>query len=295
MLKLIRRGCWFDAYGFPSPCSYYCLFFISLKTESHINNRKPLDKSKDNPVLHKTMKVFLLSDIHGNKTALNTVFEYIKARESDGLILLGDLIDYGPHSNEVISMLENCNIPILCNIQGNHEDAILRDRYSRFSSPRGVISAKYTKSLLTEKSLYYLTKVMKQDGKTEFALSGKKCIAIHGCLDDDYWGKFSLDKNLENYSVYDFVFTGHSHKPHFFEFYSKIQAPKTRNLKKTIFINPGSVGQPRNLNPKTQFVYLDTETENIEFIKLDYDIIKEQNAFSTDVDSFYKKRLEAGI
>ena len=49
---------------------------------------------------------------------------------------------------------------------------------------------------------------------------------------------------------------------------------KRRNIKKMVFINPGFVGQPRNLNPMAQAVLLNTETEEISFIKVSYDIKK---------------------
>lgn len=241
------------------------------------------------------MKVFILSDIHGNREALKTVIDYISNKKCDGLILLGDVIDYGPHSNEVIEMLQKVPYQVLCNIQGNHEDAILRNQYQRFSSSRGVDSAKYTKAILNEKSLYYLMKVMNQNGIYQFSLGDKKCLAVHGRLQDEYWGKFSLADDLQVYAAFDYVFTGHSHKPHFFEFFSKTDNPEKRNLKKTIFINPGSVGQPRNLNPKAQFACFDTESEECELIKLDYDIEKEQSFFSDSIDVFYKKRLEVGV
>ena len=53
------------------------------------------------------MKVLIMSDVHGNIEAVKAVKEYLKTVKVDKLILLGDLIDYGPHSNEVIDIIRN--------------------------------------------------------------------------------------------------------------------------------------------------------------------------------------------
>ncbi len=65
--------------------------------------------------------------------------------------------------------------------------------------------------------------------------------------------------------------------------------------KKTIFINPGSIGQPRNLNPMAQAAVLDFETEELHFFKAGYNITEEQKDFADSVDIFYKERLWYGI
>ena len=80
-------------------------------------------------------KVLIMADIHGNITALREVFENIKWDEIGGIILLGDIIDYGPSSNEVIELLATRleKYKIYCNIWGNHEHAVINDEYGRFS------------------------------------------------------------------------------------------------------------------------------------------------------------------
>ena len=83
--------------------------------------------------------------------------------------------------------------------------------------------------------------------------------------------------------------------PHFFEKYYKTDNCEYRNRKKTIFINPGSLGQPRNHNPMAQFALLDTETEQIVFEKILYDVEKEQRDYTGEVDEFYKTRLRSGV
>lgn len=241
------------------------------------------------------MRVAILSDIHGNISALQNVFEDLKSSSVDGLILLGDIIDYGQHSNDVIDYLEKQEIKIVCNIWGNHEDAICNDRYERFSSPRGVVCAKHTKDLLNEKSWDYLNNKMIQSGMKEFELDGKKVLAIHGSAEDEYWKAINIESDLVGYEKYDIVLSGHSHIPHYFEKYYVSDNVEMRNKKKTIFINPGSVGQPRNHNNKAQYVIYNTATEDCDFRKVEYDIAFEQDSFDGSVDAFYKDRLGFGV
>lgn len=241
------------------------------------------------------MRLLVLSDIHGNKEAFGAVIDNVKQQDIDACIILGDMIDYGMHSNEVIQIAKAIPYPVICNIIGNHEDAILRGDYDRFSSERGRLSAKHTKSILTEESVQYITNKMHNQGVLEFECAGKKCLSVHGSLEDYYWKSIRPEDILIVYKKYDYVFSGHSHIPHYFEKYYEESNPTLRNKKKTIFINPGSVGQPRNHNPMTQYVILDIETEEVQFCKVKYDIEKEQKAFTDKVDVFYRDRLTVGI
>lgn len=241
------------------------------------------------------MKLLIMSDIHGNIHALNAVLSEIEKCKFDACVLLGDLIDYGMYSNEVIAKIEKLSMPIICNIWGNHEDAIINDRYEKFSSDRGRACAKFTKSKLNSHSLDYLKNKMCADGRFEFSVDGKKCLAVHGSLNDSYWKSLSPDSDLTVYADYDFVFSGHSHLPHYFEKFYACDNAKTRNKKKTVFINPGSVGQPRNLNNMAQCVILDSDTEAVNFLKIKYDISAAQQAYDNQVDEFYKTRLKYGV
>ncbi len=242
------------------------------------------------------MRIVIISDIHGNLEALAALKRQLgEITNIQGMVLLGDLIDYGPHSNEVIELIKELSYPVLCNIWGNHEEAIVFEKYVNFSSERGRQCARYTRSQLSENTKNYLMQEMLGKGRYEFDICGKKCLAVHGSLEDEYWkGIFPWD-DLEEYGRYDYVFSGHTHLPHFFEKYYPKEDGLHRNRKKTVFINPGSVGQPRNLNPMAQCALLDLDKEDFVMIKCSYNIGREQKAFSAKVDAFYKNRLEYGI
>lgn len=247
------------------------------------------------------MELAIISDIHGNCSALESVLTDIKTNHKVSKIaLLGDFIDYGMRSNEAISIIRNLDIPVVCNIWGNHEQAIMEDDYARFSSERGRVSAKNTKAHLTSESFEYLDSIEGKSGSCEFEIEGYKFLAIHGSLTDPYWKSIFPDKangtdgSFGGYEIYDYVLSGHSHYAHVFEHYYECDRPQYRNKKKVTFINPGSVGQPRNHNPKAQYAILDTD-KGVSLISVPYDIEYEQSLFTDEVDSFYRDRLTNGV
>ncbi len=240
-------------------------------------------------------KYAILSDIHGNLYALTEVMSDLYNQNIESFILLGDLIDYGMQSNEVVSFIQNNVGNIICNIWGNHEKAILMEDFDYFSSQRGVESAKFTASQLSETSKHYLKSDLIHDGKYEFEIDTKKVLAVHGSLNDYYWKAIFPDNLNGDYSAYDIVLSGHSHHPHVFQKFYDVDNPDFRNKKSVLFINPGSVGQPRNHNPNAQYAILDSELMNVELKSIKYPKEEAMALFDGSVDDFYRKRLENGI
>ena len=236
----------------------------------------------------------ILSDIHGNLFALKEVVKDFK--DIDHVILLGDLIDYGMQSNEVVKFIhDNLNDKIICNLWGNHEKAILTEDYNHFSSKRGVESAQYTNSQLSDFSKIYLDNECTHEGFYEMLLGDKKILAIHGSLKDYYWKSIFPDNLNGEYLDYDIVLSGHSHHPHVFQKFYEVDNPLMRNKKSVLFINPGSVGQPRNHNPNAQYGVLDSETMCVELRSVEYPKNKAMSLYDGNIDDFYRKRLERGI
>lgn len=238
----------------------------------------------------------ILSDIHGNQFALNEVINDLNNQDADSIILLGDLIDYGMQSNEVIeSVKDNLSSKIICNIWGNHEKAILTKDFNHFSSKRGVDSAKFTESQLNMESKDYLENELIHEGKYEFEIDNKKVLAVHGSLNDFYWKAIFPDNLNGDYSDYDIVLSGHSHYPHVFQHFYEADNPAMRNKKSVLFINPGSVGQPRNHNPNAQYAVLDTDSMGVELRYVKYPKEEAMALYDGNIDDFYRLRLDNGI
>lgn len=242
------------------------------------------------------MRLLILSDIHGNLSALESVWEDATSKgKIDGVILLGDNIDYGMRSNEVISFLMTFEVPVIASIWGNHENAVLCEEYSHFSSERGVQSAKRTRESLSQSATQWLNNKCDPSGICTFEVQDKRVLAIHGNLRDPLWGKLSsVDVDPIDYEEYDVVLSGHNHIPHCFDVLVPADDPAMRNHKVITFINPGSVGQPRNHDPRASYCIWDTDG-GVYLGKVEYDIDYEQSLFDESVDPFYSARLETGI
>ncbi|MBQ6132963.1 MAG: metallophosphoesterase family protein [Lachnospiraceae bacterium] len=238
----------------------------------------------------------VLSDIHGNLYALESVIEDMKKYPVDGIILLGDLIDYGMQSNEVVEHIkEKLTDKVICNIWGNHEHAILTDDFSHFSSQRGVDSARYTKGQLSDKARDFLEKMLIHEGEAELEIGGKRVLAVHASLEDPYWKAIAPDNVRGDYSKYDLVLSGHSHLSHFFTKFYDSDDPKRRNRHVVHFLNPGSVGQPRDHDPNAKYALIDIDTGSVLFRSVPYDIEAAMSLFDGSVDDFYRERLEFGV
>ncbi len=251
---------------------------------------------ENKPEGRKGMKrIMILSDIHGNLTALDRVLDSVDIDSMDYIMLLGDIIDYGPRSNEVAARIQELDQgKILVNIWGNHEKAVAEEDYERFSSERGRLCAKHTRSCLSKQTLAYI-KGMNRKGRQEFTLCGRRCLAVHGSLEDVFWKSIGTENMDERYSEYDYVFSGHSHVPCLVEKFYGGGSAAYRGKKRTVFINPGSVGQPRNHDPCANFAVLEMEGGTATLHSLEYDFCAEMRLFSDKVDAFYRDRLEKGI
>ncbi len=238
----------------------------------------------------------ILSDIHGNLHALDAVIDDLNNNNVDKLIFLGDLIDYGMQSNEVVEYIkDNLSSKIICNIWGNHERAILTHDFKFFSSKRGVESAKFTDLQLSDDARSYLNSELINTGKYEFNLDSNNVLAVHGSLNDYFWKAIFPDNLNGDYVGYDIVLSGHSHYPHVFQKFYDVNNPDMRNKKSVLFINPGSVGQPRNHNPNAQYAILDTELMSVDLKSVKYPVKEAMDLFDGNIDEFYQKRLEKGI
>lgn len=244
-------------------------------------------------------KLIILSDIHGNLSALEAVIYDFESKQyyPDALALLGDNINYGMRPNQVINKIKSISnkYRILVNLFGNHEKALFDYETDKFSTKRGKEILDFTRNNLNTSSIKYL-KSLNKTGREEIDINGKSVLFIHGDIKDTFWGKLDLASiNDIKYSVYDYVISGHSHIPHLIEYFYTMNNPKMRNKKRTIFLNPGSVGQPRNQNPEAQYLFVNFSDEIFHFNSVSYDIKFEQSLYNDKIDSFYSERLTNGI
>lgn len=240
------------------------------------------------------MRILVLADIHANLSAFHAVITDAEKYEPEAAIFLGDLIDYGMRPNEVIVQMEELPFPLLCALRGNHEKALLDQDISRFSSVRGAVMSQYTQAHITAHSRDYLMG-LDANGFAEITVDERRILLVHGSMEEPFWGKILPGVNGAVYKPYDVVLSAHSHRPHCFEQYYSVPDNSYRGEKKTLFINPGSVGQPRNHNPRAQYAMLDTRFGDVVLASCSYPIKVEQALYPPELPAFYKERLTIGI
>ncbi|WP_292463716.1 metallophosphoesterase family protein [Methanolobus sp.] len=204
------------------------------------------------------MKLLIVSDIHGNKEALDAVM----AVPHDDVICLGDLVDYGPSPGECIDLLREQDIPT---IRGNHDNSVAfgmecgcGHEYKHLS----IATRKYTRDILNDKHIDFLRKLPMNYERIE---NGVKLYFTHGSPLSfyDYVRPDTPEETVKEYIREvdaDFLFIGHSHLPF------------TRKVGDVTLINPGSVGQPRDGDIRASCAVFDTDTLQAEFIRVGYDM-----------------------
>ena len=114
-------------------------------------------------------------------------------------------------------------------------------------------------------------------------------------MEDPYWKAVFPDRVNGNYLSYDIVFSGHSHCSHMFTKFYEVDCSNMRNRHAVMFINPGSIGQPRNHHPEAQYAVLDMNTLTVSMRSVPYNITKTMSYFKENIDIFYKEKKKKGI
>lgn len=212
--------------------------------------------------------ILLLADIHSNKVALEAVINEINKRyeKIDYIITLGDYVGYGPHPNEVLNwVMANADIMVL----GNHDLAVGLGNADGFNKDAKK-AAMWNYDQLTLENRTFLSYLEQQ---THFHIYESWSIfCLHGHPGDPINGYLRPDTPKEKYDLYlgmipkcKFMLHGHTHLPNLYT-----------SDKGTIIINPGSVGQPRDKNPKASCGVLkvgeDPNSYEYENVRVDYDI-----------------------
>jgi phosphodiesterase family protein len=195
--------------------------------------------------------IAIVSDIHGNFPALEAVMQDIKKYNVKQIVSLGDIGGYYPFINEVIENLKKYNV---INIVGNHDRYIIDDTECPRSNSAN-ICLRYQKSIITSENRDWLKKSI---GKYEI----NNISMVHGGWvnnEDEYITKIKDDyfKKLH----FKYFFCGHTHV----QKYIKMMCNKE-------FINPGSVGQPRDGNRKAAYCLFDEKNSNVILRRVAYNI-----------------------
>ena len=256
------------------------------------------------------MRIVLFSDVHANLPALEAFFKDVEKRDIDCIYCLGDLVGYNIWPNEVTEAIRKRNIPT---IAGNYDFGIGRNSdecgcayKTDEERVNGAVSISLTNELISEKNRAYL-RSLPAHIRVEFQLNNEKLnlLLVHGSprkmneyLFEDRDEK-SLLRILEKANA-DIMCFGHTHKP-----YHRIL--NSGNVEKHHFrhaINLGSVGKPKDGNPRGCYVILeidenssvmDKKSVKPEFIRFEYNIEKAAKAIEdSKLPDVYAENLRNG-
>ena len=241
------------------------------------------------------MRILIISDIHANRTALERVIE--DAGEFDAVWCLGDLVGYGPDPNECIEIIRN--LPKLICILGNHDAAALKQIDSDSFNHEARLAIHWTQRKLSESSLLFLSELAETKTINQVTLA-------HGSPRHPVW-EYLLDNRTAtlNFSYFEtpFCFVGHTHLPVLFfldqessSAHLTIPEPNTAyKLASRMIINPGSVGQPRDRDPRAAYALFDPETDVWDYHRVVYDIAEvQQRMTDAGLPERHIQRLSAG-
>ncbi len=239
------------------------------------------------------MRILVISDIHANLTALDTVLT--DAGEFDAAWCLGDLVGYGPDPNECIAKVRA--LPNLRCIIGNHDAAALDQIDTKTFNLEARQALEWTQKTLTETSVSFLSSLQQKIEINNVTLT-------HGSPRHPVW-EYLMDSqtaalNFDYFST-PYCFVGHTHLPVVYTREEKklvVYKPTPNNkitLSPRTIINPGSVGQPRDHDPRAAYVIYNPEENTWDYRRLTYDIPAVQTRMAdAQLPERHIVRLQAG-
>lgn len=223
------------------------------------------------------MRILILSDLHSNATALDAVLDAAKNRWESS-VCLGDVVGYGPDPNYVTERLREMGTKT---IRGNHDKAVTGLMATEDFNPVAKAAVDWTRAELKPEHMAWLAGLPK--GPVE--VDGIQL--VHGALQDEdeyvFTPEQALDGLLDSEAVVTFF--GHTHhqggfayldarlevlqiRPRAGENFAALRIEPPRRY----LLNPGSIGQPRDTDPRAGFAIADLEHGVVEFWRVPYDI-----------------------
>lgn len=228
-------------------------------------------------------RLAIISDVHGNAPALEAVLADIESRELEEIWCLGDVVGYGAQPDECARLVaENCELCLV----GNHDLAVLGELDISAFSPAASAAVKWTQDNARSETLAYLRDL-------EPSLEDREIALYHASPRDPVWeyvlwpdqAAECIDAQAKRVSM-----IGHSHVALYFVLpedvavgepgRSRVDARGAQAGSGTVLdlskerwlINPGSVGQPRDGDPRAAWMELDTDGWSAMYRRVSYDI-----------------------
>ena len=241
------------------------------------------------------MRIAVLSDVHGNLPALEAVLAAL--RPYDAVWQLGDIVGYGPQPDEVVERLSAENA---VGVRGNHDSAAIGELETDAFNDDARIAVEWTAARISVDTKRWLAALPLRMIDAPFTL-------VHGSPRDPTWEYvFSASIARANLAAFEtrHCLVGHTHVPIVFRerktggVETAIAKPSSRmrlDGARTI-VNPGSVGQPRDGDPRASAILLDTDKNVVEWRRIEYPIEQTQKLMAElDLPPRLVSRLQFGL
>lgn len=228
------------------------------------------------------MRYLIISDIHGNLEAFRAVLAHAARKRRDTVLFLGDAVGYGAAPNQVIERLRHMGAGVI-GVRGNHDRVVLDPGAGAvFFNPHARRAAHWSAEVLTPINRRYLESLPQGPRSVE-----KDLLICHGSPVDEDEYMFSEAEAEEAFAhVKESVtFFGHSHVPCVFERgvadgHESLVGMLLRGSRvvidldpsRTYLINPGSVGQPRDRDPRAAYGMYDSEARRFTLYRVPYNV-----------------------
>jgi diadenosine tetraphosphatase ApaH/serine/threonine PP2A family protein phosphatase len=209
------------------------------------------------------LRIAIISDIHGNLEALTRAFEYIDSAGTDRVVCLGDIVGYGANPTECLSLVRERTGSI---VLGNHDEAAFDSQQNESFTPNARTAIEWTSRRLDESEKRFLRSL-------PYQISFDGMLFVHASPRHperwDYLLGVMEARGCDAAFGERICFIGHTHLPFVCPMKPSIRG---YNPESRFIINCGSIGQPRDRDPRSSFGLLDTVAGTYENIRLEYDI-----------------------
>lgn len=216
------------------------------------------------------MRYGILGDIHGNLEALEIAVAGLRRERVDAFLQVGDIVGYGADPGPCIRLVRDLQMRV---VAGNHDWAVIGKLDTSFFNVYAREAVEWTRSVISRGDMQYLESLPLVDEVDEYVT------LVHATLDQpevfDYIQTYYDAHRSLNALRTQVCFMGHSHVPMAFLLKKNIVHTNAEHLSlegvRRSLINVGSIGQPRDENPKTAFAVLDTELQEYTLFRERYD------------------------
>jgi predicted phosphodiesterase len=247
------------------------------------------------------LRYLILSDMHGNCDALEAVLRRVRRKRIDRTLVLGDLVGYGGGPNQVVEAVRHLPGEVF-QVRGNHDKVVAGVEDGSNFNAAALEAARWTAERLTVANL----RAVRDLPRGPMMVDDDVAICHGSPLDEDAY----VFSDFDAYQIFashgaPVTFFGHTHIPSLFlKHPGGIEVALLRGESGTIriepgfqyLLNPGSVGQPRDRDPRASFMTYDSERRLVRWQRAEYPIGKAQERIlKAGLPRVLADRLAAGV